>query len=154
MADADATEKLRQSLIAALGALGPSPAAPAAPAAAPAAVSPQSGSTAPSSSTPTDGQATTAPASPKKRTILQTPGSLICTDCDSGQQLLVGDPNAPDELIRGINQRHKHGDLLSCRACRPALISALMESGSEKEGYEVRTDEGPGGELRIVPKRK
>jgi hypothetical protein len=84
----------------------------------------------------------------RKRTILQTEGSAICTDCDTGEKLLIADSDSPDEIIGAMNKRHKHGDTLTCPTCRAATVKAY-----EEMGYEVR-DEGPGKELRLIPKKK
>lgn len=132
MAETSDLEKMRKGLAAALEALGPEPVPEPTPPA-----------------TPANPPVVSHTSTPKKRTIMQTEGNPLCTDCDTGEQLLVADPNTPDALIRGINMRHKHGDLLNCTTCRPAVVQALTEGG-----YDVKTDEGPGGELRIVPKKK
>ena len=129
MAETSDLEKMRKGLSAALAALGPEPEPVQQPA--------------------NPAPAAAAPEAPKKRTITQDHDSPLCTDCDTGQKLIVADAERPDEMIRAVNARHVHGDALSCKTCRPALVQTLAG-----DNYDVDEDDGPGGELRLVPKKK
>ena len=141
MADID-LEKVRKGLAAALDALGPSKAPDAAP---------QHDANA-GQGAPAPQAAAAQLAAPKTRTIKQSKeGSPLCFDCDTEEPLIVANADNPDELIRAMNSRHKHGNALNCPTCRPAIVEALQEG---EDGYDVKQDSGPNGELRLIPKKK
>ena len=55
----------------------------------------------------------------------------------------------PSDVIKTLNTRHRHGDILNCPSCRPLLVEGLAASG----GYEVE-DDGINQDMVIKPKRK
>jgi hypothetical protein len=86
------------------------------------------------------------PANDGIRKIVPVKDEPFCKDCDTGER--YASLEDPEKLIGSLNKVHKHGDFLSCKTCRPAMVKAF-----EDMGYDV-DDEGVGEEMTISPKKK